>query len=46
MLDVPTERDERFDEDGLRIVISKLDRRRITDFRIDLLDDALVALLV
>lgn len=43
VLDAPTERDEVIDEDGLTVVISKLDRRRIADFRVDVMDDALVA---
>lgn len=42
-LDAPTARDEVFEGDGVTVVIAKMDRARIPDFRIEVLGDLLVA---
>lgn len=42
-LDAPTERDQVFEDEGITVVISKLDLKRIPDFRIEVLGDLLVA---
>jgi Fe-S cluster assembly iron-binding protein IscA len=42
-LDVPSTRDRVFEQDGITVVIAKLDLPRIPDVRIEVLGDLLVA---